>query len=489
MTSTLKQNRVMARANVILSAVFLAITTCVLTAPDARAAGSAFYVPVGRSELMTTAVPMGEVIVANPDIADVYVHGRNKVSVIGKSVGTTSIRVFDQKSRMLRSSDVVVTYDLPAIRKALRDFLPYERIGVNMVNTRVALTGEVSSGEAAKTAIEIAEQYVATTQESTGPRRQLSESERSPIVNLMKITAGQQVMLRIRVGEIQRTALKQLDVGLRSIKSGSQSFLIGTGPARTSFVEGAAQGLTPDTFTQFNQGTDSFASAVGTKLWGNFGLGLQLEALERKGLFKVLAEPNLVSLSGEQAEFLAGGEFPIPVPQDQQTVTIEYKPFGVAVKFTPLVLSENRIRVQVQPEVSEVSNERAIEIAGFTAPSFNTRRASTTVELAPGESFMIAGLIKDTLVSQIDQLPGAAEVPILSALFRSTSFQRNETELVLAVTPYIVDPLKSGDVKLPTDDFRPASFTEQIFLGALGAQPKWSGQGPSLEGPSGFMTD
>ena len=488
MTFTLKQNRVMARANVYLVAVLLTLATFASGASEARAAGSAFYVPVGRSELMTTSVPMGEVIVANPEVADIYVHGRNKVSVIGKAVGTTSIRVFDQKSRLLRSSDVVVTYDLPAIRKALRDFLPYERVGVNMVNTRVALTGDVSSAEAAKTAVEIAEQYVASAEESSGPRKALSQNERSPIVNLMKITAGQQVMLRIRVGEIQRSSLKNLGVSLQAVKNGSLGFSIGTGGGRAAAtaVDGATGVFNPSLFTQ---GTDAFAGIGAARQWGEGSLGMQLEALERRGLFKVLAEPNLVSLSGEEAEFLAGGEFPIPVPQDQETITIEYKPFGVAVKFTPHVLSENRIRIQVQPEVSEVSNERAIQIGGFTAPSFNTRRASTTVELSPGESFMIAGLIKDTLVSQIDQLPGAAEVPILSALFRSSSFQRNETELVLAVTPYIVDPLKSGDVKLPTDDFRPASFTEGIFLGALGAQPKWRTDGPSLEGPSGYMTD
>lgn len=485
MTFTLKQNCVMARLNVLLFAVFTALSVLTAFAPQAQAAGSAFYVPVGRSELMTTAVPMGEVIVANPEIADIYVHGRNKVSVIGKTVGTTSIRVFDQKSRLLRSADVVVTYDLPAIRKALRDFLPYERIGVNMVNTRVALTGDVSSAEAAKTAVEIAEQYVASKEESVGPRKLPSDQELSPIVNLMKVTAGQQVMLRIRVGEIQRSALKNLGVSMQAVNNGNLGFSIGTGGGRSAITSNTGA-LTPG---PFEVAQDMFAGIGAGRQWGDGSLGVQLEALERRGIFKVLAEPNLVSLSGEQAEFLAGGEFPIPVPQDQQTITIEYKPFGVAVKFTPLVLSENRIRVQVQPEVSEVSNERAIQIGGFTAPSFNTRRASTTVELAPGESFMIAGLIKDTLVSQIDQLPGAAEVPILSALFRSTSFQRNETELVLAVTPYIVDPLKSGDVKMPTDDFRPASFTEQIFLGALGAQPKWGSEGTSLEGPSGFMTD
>jgi len=462
----------------------------VIGSDSIAAGGSAFYVPIGRSELLTTSVPMGEVIVADPAIADIYVHGKNKVSVIGKLVGSTTVRVFDPKGRMLRSANVVVTYDLPSIRKALRDFLPYERIGVNMVNTRVALTGDVSSAEAARTAVELAEQYVGpNTAEARGDRPVRNpESAKSPVINLMRITAGQQVMLRIRVGEIQRSALKELGVGMRAMKSGSQSFLIGTGPAKSVTSDGDGV-LSADTFGQYDFSGDGFLNSGINKMWGNVGLGVQLEALETKGLFKVLAEPNLVALSGEQAEFLAGGEFPIPVPQDQDTITIEYKPFGVAVKFTPIVLSENRLRIQVQPEVSEVANERAIQVQGFTVPSFNTRRASTTVELAPGESFMIAGLIKDSLVSQIDQLPGAAEIPILSSLFRSTSFQRNETELILAVTPYIVDPLKSGDVKLPTDDFRPASFMETIFFGAIAARPGIGEEKPSLEGPSGYMTD
>jgi pilus assembly protein CpaC len=467
--------------------LFCAVTATFL--PQAAQAASAFYVPVGRSELMTTGVPMGEVIVANPEIADVYVHGRTKVSVIGKMVGTTTVRIFDQKSRLLRASDVVVTYDLPAIRKALRDYLPYERIGVNMVNTRVALSGNISSAEAAKTAIEIAEQYVtADVAEMRGPRKVLGPDEKSAVINLMKITAGQQVMLRIRVGEIQRTAIKNLGVSLQAQKNGSLGFSIGTSNGRLApDVDGDS--IRAFDFGTFAAGENAFADLGAVYNGSSWNLGAQLEALERRGLFKVLAEPNLVALSGEQAEFLAGGEVPIPVPQDQQTITIEYKPFGVAVRFTPLVLSENRIRIQVQPEVSEVSNERIITVQGFDAPSFNTRRASTTVELAPGEGFMIAGLIKDTLLSQIDQLPGVGEIPVLSALFRSTSFQRNETELIIAVTPYIVDPAKSGDIKMPTDDFRAATFVESIFLGAVGAQKSQSGTNPSLEGPSGFMTD
>lgn len=453
-----------------------------------------FYVPINRSELLTTTVDMGEVIITDPEVADVYVHGKNKVSVIGKQIGQTTLRVFDGKSRLIRSVDVYVVYDLPAIRKALREFLPYERIGVEMVNTRIALTGEVSSAEVASTAVEIAEQFVIgkiTNEEAKSRKRFISGNETtagesSPILNLMKITAGQQVMLRIRIGEIQRTALRNMGVNLQAVKNGGLNFSIGTGAGRLG-------GIDPVTdqrifqFNSYNAATDSFAGIGVSHQGSQVGVGGLIEALERDGLFKVLAEPNLVALSGEQAEFLAGGEFPLPVPQDESTITIQYKPFGVALKFTPYVINENRIRVQVQPEVSEVSNERTFTTEeGFVAPSLITRRASTTVELAPGEGFMIAGLIRDNMITQIDQLPGAGEIPVLSALFRSASYQRSETELVIAVTPYLVDPLKSGDIKMPTDDFRPATFMETLLYGALGAPTDAT---PTAEGPVGFMVD
>ena len=445
-----------------------------------------FYVPLNRAELITTKSDMGEVIITDPDVSDVYVHGKRKVSVIGKRIGQTTMRIFDTSHNLIRSMDVYVVYDLPAVRKALREFLPNERIGVNMVNMRMALTGTVSSAEAAATALEIAEEFVHNKLADTSlESRALRDpaSEQSPIINLMKVSGGQQVMLRIRIGEIQRSALKNLGVNLTLVKDGSFGFSIGTGTGQLGDVSGTNPAFG---FNAFNgvSGTSSFGSLGISKQFGGGGIGTMIDALERDGLLKTLAEPNLTALSGEEAQFLAGGEFPIPVPQDEGNTAIEYKPFGVALKFTPYVLSSNRLRIKVQPEVSEVSNDRAIDIDGVSAPSFITRRASTTVELAPGESFMLAGLIQDGLVSQIDQLPGAGNIPVLGALFRSSEFRRSETELVIAVTPYLVDPAKSTDIKLPTDDFRPASFSESIFYGALGAT-----SGGSVEGPSGFMVD
>lgn len=466
--------------------ILLAAVMISTAAPAFAATSSVFYVPINRSELVTTGADMGEVIITDPEVADVYAHGKRKISVLGKNIGSTTLRVFDTDHKLIRSMDVTVTYDLPAVRRALREFLPNERIGVSMVNTRIALTGDVSSAEAAATAMEIAQEFVRgkLVGADATARKLPTEGEASPVINLMKISSGQQVMLRIRIGEIQRSAMKNLGVNLTSVRNGGWGFLLGTGTGQYGDVSGDNPAFN---FGSFTNAAESFGSLGFSNSSSTYGIAGTIDALERDGLLKVLAEPNLVALSGEEAQFLAGGEFPIPVPQQLGTTTIEYKPFGVALKFTPYVLSNNRLRIQVMPEVSEISNERIIETSeGFTAPSIITRRASTTVELAPGESFMIAGLIRDNMISQIDELPGAGEIPVLSALFRSTSFQRNETELVIAVTPYLVDPIKGSDIKLPTDDFKPASFMESIFFGAIGGRDNTQ---PSMEGPSGFMVD
>ena len=469
--------------------VFVVMMLAIIVSPLAHAAGAAtFYVPLNRSELFTTNVDMGEVIVTDPEVANIVVHGKRRISVIGKQIGQTTLRAFDAKHNLIRSMDVSVTYDLPAVRRALREFLPNEHIGVSMVNTRIALIGEISGAEPAARAIEIAEQFVhgKLSDEKADSRKKVDgANEQSPIINLMKIRSGQQVMLRIRIGEVQRSAIKNLGVNLTAVGDGSFNFSIGTGTGQYG-VQGSSTAANAFGFNRFlNNSPENSYGSVGFRN-GN-ALAGTIDALERDGLIKILAEPNLVALSGEEAQFLAGGEFPVVVPQSLGQNTIEYKPYGVALKFTPFVLSENRLRIQVNPEVSDISDENAVTVGSSTAKSIITRRASTTVELAPGETFMIAGLIRDNITSTINQLPGVGEIPVLSALFRSTAFQRNETELVIAVTPYLVDPVKGSDLKMPTDDFRPASFMDSIFFGALGGTR--GAKNPSLEGPSGFMTD
>lgn len=476
----------------------IAIWLCMafLVPSAALASATKFYVPINRSEVVNSSADLSEVIVSNPEIADIFVHGKNSVSVIGKQLGNTSVRMFDGAHNLVRELDVVVTYDLPAIRKALHEFLPFERIGVEMVNTRIALTGEVSSAEAAASAVEIASQFVRPT--LSAEQTLMNEDEegqlQSTIINLMRIRSGQQVMLRIRFGEVSRSTIKALGTGLSVLRNASDaglSFL--TGGAST-----AISAVSPTSISGFATSAGGTVRSISGRynVSSNTSVTAALEALERDDLIKILAEPNLVTISGEQAEFLSGGEIPVPIAQQDGMISVEFKTFGVSLRFTPYVLSENRIRIQVQPEVSSRNDAGGIDITGLgtgaIVPAFDVRRASTTVELAPGESFMIAGLIEDNLSASVDQLPGVNEIPVLSSLFRSSTYSREESELVIAVTPYLVDPLASADVRLPTDDFRPASFMETIFYGALGSlkgNVSHLSQTPTMEGPIGFMVD
>jgi pilus assembly protein CpaC len=461
-------------------------------------------VPLNRSTLVTLDKAMSEVMVANPEIADIHAHNSQNLTVVAKKLGRTNVRVFDKDGKLMREFDVTVTHDLPAIRRALKNFLPDETIGVEMVNTSIALTGQISNATVAEQAVKIVQDFARTDSAARANSEPVSKgrdqlSEYPDILNLMQVVSGQQVQLRVRVGEINREALKRLGFDLNYVSSLTGSGIgIGTGTG----IAGIGAGGTPGVFSFSGDPADSYRGIFAGR-WqpdspnGKTLAGL-IKLLEQEGLFKLLAEPNIVAISGEEAEFLAGGEIPIPVVQgtsgtrsdSNNSISIQYKPFGVAVKFTPFVLSENRIRMMVQPEVSEISTQNAIQVSGFTVPAITTRRAKTTVELAPGESYMIAGLIKDQTRAQIDQIPGAKELPVLGALFRSTEFRRNESELVIAVTPYVVDPVKSSDVKLPSDSFRPADQMEMFFYGAVGAL---SGaekiNEEALEGPVGFMVD
>jgi pilus assembly protein CpaC len=486
-------------APVLLAALAVACLAPAAIAADSRSDSGAMTVPVNRSTLVVLPTPMAEVMVANPDIADVHAHNGMQLTVVGKKLGRTNVRIFDKDSKVLREFDVVVTHDLPAIRRALKNFLPDEIIGVEMVNTSIALTGQISNAGVADKAVRIVKDFIrsgntldAGGNTITQPQQQVmaqmpmpgapQQQESQDILNLMQIISGQQVQLRVRVGEINRQALKDLGVDLSYLAGGSGSFINGFTAGSTIITNSTIVNKLTTKWDPLGKGDGTITGV--------------LKAMESDGLFKLLAEPNLVAISGEEAEFLAGGEIPIPVVQgsaneiNNTSLSIEYKPFGVAVKFTPYVLSENRIRMAVQPEVSEISTENAVLVSGFSIPSITTRRAKTTVELAPGESFMIAGLIKDQTRANIDQVPGAKELPVLGALFRSSEFQRNESELVIAVTPYLVDPLKSSDVKLPTDNFRPANQVEMFFFGALGAlSGSKQGNAQALEGPIGFMVD
>lgn len=440
--------------------LFLLLLLAVAAPAVAGSGKSGISIPVSRSELLTFNEDVQEVVVADPNVADVVVHGTTRVSIVGKAIGRTNVRVFNGAGKLVADTTVSVTHDVPEIRRVLKNLFPNEQIGVELVNDNVAITGMISDSETAERAVKVVEEFVND--------KRVSDEERPKIINLAKIRSGQQVMLRVRVGEMQRTTAKQLGMNFEAVKD-IGNFTIGT--AATVPVQGDAQ--------RFSAGFSA----------GSASLSALLDALEDEGLFKVLAEPNLVAISGERAEFLAGGEFPIPVAQGNGAVSVQFREYGVGVQFTPMVLSPNRLRLIVQPEVSEIDRSVATSDG---VPGLLSRRVKTTVELAPGESFMIAGLIQDKVESGVTEVPGVAEIPILSGLFRRTSYDRFERELVIAVTPYLVDPATGAEIRLPSDDFRPASLMESFFFGALGAL---SGdvlrvsQTPSVDGPIGFMVD
>ncbi|MBL0320023.1 MAG: type II and III secretion system protein family protein [Alphaproteobacteria bacterium] len=430
---------------------------------------SSATVSLHRSEIISLDKTVSKFIIGNNEVVDVVRHGDKKLSIQGLKVGTTTIRTLDKSGNLLSLVNVTVVPDLPSVRQSLKSLLPHENIGVEIIGNNIALTGIVSDAEAAARAVMIANEFVKV------------QNYGRDVVNLMQVASGQQVMLRVRVGEIQRTALKKIGVSLQGLRA--------TSKLKIPFATGNEVGTSINTL---GSAVDSFATGGIMYSGSGVDLSASLDLLEKDGMFKVLAEPNLVAVSGKSADFLAGGEFPVPVSQGEERMSVEYKKFGVSVSFTPLVLSQNRIRLSVAPEVSEISTDQAsgaISTKELSVPSVTTRRANTTVELSPGESFMVAGLIKDQFSTEIQQTPGISNIPILGAALRHTATSRNETELVIAVTPYLVNPLTGSDVRLPTDYFRPATMLETMFFGALGTTAKQGGNPASLEGPFGFMMD
>ena len=349
--------------------------------------------------------------------------------------------------------DVVVGPDVTSLKRQLADLMPGDRVGARISNDAIVLDGTVANAIAADRAVQIAETYAP-----------------GKVVNMMSLGSAQQVMLEVRFSEIKRSALKQIGVGL---------FAGSDGAGNLNGVSGGGASLTPDPETGAGVlGLGSIAESFGilTKRFGAFGLNINaaLDALERKGAVTTLAEPTLVALSGETASFLAGGEFPVPVLQggggggggnNNTGLTVEFKPFGVSLAFTPTVLADGIIHMIVAPEVSSIDRSASIVINNLTIPGLSTRRAKTVVELRDGESFALAGLLRHDFQDTVRQFPGLGSIPIIGALFRSTSFQREETELVIIVTPRLVRPVRAGSLKLPTDRVKAPDEAELLLLG------------------------
>jgi len=398
---------------------------------------------VGTGRLVQLNGEMADLFVANEGVADVQVRSNTSVYIFGKAAGQTTVYATDRSGRVIYSASVRVGQNLASVDQMLELAMPEANITATPMNGLVLLTGSV----AAPTDVEEAQRLV-----------QAFVGESTQVVSRLKTATPQQVMLRVRIAEVSRSFIRELGVNLAALNPGSGfSFFRGARAINPAAPFGGS-------FNAIADGTSTFGGSASI---GNLDISAAIDANDNNGLVTILAEPNLTALSGETANFLAGGEFPVPIAQTLGQVTIEYKQYGVGLAFTPFVLEDGRISMRVRPEVSELSTEGSIRLNGFDVPALTTRRVETTVELGSGQSFMIAGLLRNTSTNTIDKTPFLGNLPIIGALFRSNRFRRAETELVVIVTPYLVQPTNPNRVALPTDGFRAADDTQRLLVGQM----------------------
>ena len=400
----------------------------------------------GTGAMVRLSAPMSDVFVANDTIADVQVRSATQLYVFGKGRGETTVYATGRNGRVVYAANVRVGNNISSVDEMLGLAMPEANIRATPMNNLVLLTGTVSSPTDVEEAQRLVQAYV---------------GEGTQVISRLRSAVPLQVNLKVRIAEVNRSMLKQFGVNLLATDSTS------------GFQFGVAQGggiRLPEKIGDPADPVRVIRNTIGSTLSASgslFGLDIlgSLDLAEVDGLVTTLAEPNLTALSGETASFLAGGEFPVPVSQALGSVTIEYKQYGVGLAFTPIVLGDGRISMRVRPEVSELSTEGSIRLNGFDVPALTTRRAETTVELGSGQSFMIAGLLRNVSTNNIDKAPFLGDLPILGLLFRSTRYRRQETELVIVVTPYLVRPV-SNQLALPSDGYRAPTDAQRNLLGS-----------------------
>lgn len=449
-----------------LATLAFAITAAPAVADTARCTtgGDSVYqtciLPLSNSLILDLPRDASDVLISNPEIADAVVRTPRRIYLTGVTVGQTSLFVFDQAGDVIVSLDLSVERDISGLTDLLSRMIPDSAIEVEMINNNIVLSGTVQNAVDAGRANELAALFAeGDADQATGDTGDTGDSAVSggsqttaSIVNLITISGEDQVHLRVTVAEVERNTVKQL-----GIDWSAQNFNVGdmvfTAASETLFAgaQSFSGALVEDIIVpEQGESAGSYINAQST-------LGLNIEALEQQGLVRTLAEPTLTAISGESASFLAGGEFPLQVVQDGVT-TIEYKPYGVSLDFTPVVLSSGRISLHVRTEVSEIISDDG---------QLNVRRAETTLELPSGGSMVIGGLLRDSVDQTTAGIPGVSDVPVLGALFGSRDYQRQETELVIIVTPYLVEPVARSALAEPGQGFSPASDGSAIFLGQL----------------------
>ena len=431
-----------ARLGTAMAALAIALGTVSAAAPTvAQAAASRpsenLNLSQGTGTLVRLPEAMTDVFVANDGVADVQVRSTRQLYIFGKGRGETTVYATTKSGRVVYAANVRVGSNIGSVKEMLQLAMPEAQLEATPINNMLLLTGTVSDPDDVAEAQRLVQAYV---------------GEGTQVISRVRTATPLQVNLKVRVAEVNRSALKEFGVNLLS------------GDGTDGFQFGVAQGEGIDVddgkVIRGILGTTMFARGkfLGLDLIGRLNLA------ETDGLVTTLAEPNLTALSGETATFLAGGEFPIPVPQGNGAVTVEYKQYGVGLAFTPYVLADGRISMRVRPEVSELSNQGTIKLGDFSVPALTTRRAETTVELGSGQSFMIGGLLRNAVTNDINKAPFLGDLPILGTLFRSNSFRRQETELVIIVTPYLVKPV-SHQLATPIDGYRAPNDFQRNFQG------------------------
>ena len=414
----------------------------------------------GKSSILKSTLPIKRVSIANPDIADFLLLSPHDIYLTGKTAGTTNLTLW-QNNKVTEIYDLEVAYDLSRLKQQVHEVLPEEKdLQIISTNDSITLAGRMINTANLSKVTALARSY----------------APKGKINNLVQVGGVHQVMLEVRIAEIARSTTKELGINFNYVNNGDfgVSLLGGLSELVSPTDSNLATSGAP-----FNLRVSPAVNALFRFHNGNSTWTGLIDALQEDGLVKVLAEPTLIALSGQTANFLAGGEFPIPVPQGLGTVAIDYKKFGVGLNFTPTVLSENVISIQVAPEVSELDFTTAVQFSGFVVPGITTRRASTTIELADGQSFAIAGLLRDSIKSQVSKFPLLGDIPILGALFRSQSFLKNKTELIIIVTPHLVKPLNMAKQTVPTDYYIEPNDAEFYLEGRM--EGRGNGQ-PSVSG-------
>jgi pilus assembly protein CpaC len=439
-------------------------------------------VVLNKSETVKVAFPFGEALVANSDIADVVPLTNQSINILGKKIGVTRLSLVDGRRQVLGIVDIEVAHDVTALRELLHSMPDCAGIRVNSVNGKFLLTGEAPNAAVSTRVAMLAEQFAP-----------------GDVTNAMSVAGPQQVMLEVRFIEAQRTAARGL--GVNWAMSGPK---IGGITGNNNLLNNSNNGSTPqpvitaspngyiasspiyNVASGLGNNLVPFGTLTGAVLNGGVKADVFVSALEQAGLARKLAEPNLVALSGDTASFLAGGEFPFPVAGPNNTITTEFKKYGIGLAFTPTVLAGRQINLRIEPEVSEIDNSAAVNINGVQVPGLSVRRASTTVELRDGQSFAIAGLLQGSHLTDKQGLPWIDDVPVMGALFRSQSFQKQETDLVIIVTPRLVKPKIPGEkLATPLDNTAPANDPEFFLNGTQEVKtvkpPHQEGQGHIID--------